>query len=35
MIIDEANKVTAERGSKRVEAYHLCVSFIRGCAYIY
>ncbi|KAI0919716.1 hypothetical protein AcV5_001702 [Taiwanofungus camphoratus] len=23
MIIDEANKVTAERGSKRVEAYHL------------
>ncbi|PCH34767.1 histone-fold-containing protein [Wolfiporia cocos MD-104 SS10] len=23
MIIDEANKVTAERGSRRVEAYHL------------
>jgi len=23
MIIDEANKVTAERGSKKVEAYHL------------
>ena len=25
MIIEEAYKVTAERGSKKVEAYHLCV----------
>lgn len=23
MIVDEAHKVTSERGSKRVEAYHL------------
>lgn len=26
MIVDEASKVTIERGSKRVEAYHLCVT---------
>lgn len=25
LIIDEASKVTVERGSKKVEAYHLCV----------
>ncbi len=25
LIIDEASKVTKERGSKKVEAYHLCV----------
>lgn len=25
MIVDEASKVTVERGSKKVEAYHLCV----------
>ena len=25
MIVDEASKVTLERGSKKVEAYHLCV----------
>lgn len=29
MIIEEAHKVTAERGSKKVEAYHLCVAFLR------
>ena len=26
MIVEEAAKVTAERGAKKVEAYHLCVS---------
>ena len=25
MIVEEASNVTVERGSKRVEAYHLCV----------
>jgi hypothetical protein len=25
MIVDEATKVTVERGAKKVEAYHLCV----------
>lgn len=25
MIVDEAARVTAERGAKKVEAYHLCV----------
>ena len=28
MIIEEANKVTAERGSKKVEAYHLYVLIV-------
>jgi hypothetical protein len=28
MIIEEAHKVTAERGSKKVEAYHLCVHLL-------
>lgn len=30
LIVEEASKVTVERGSKKVEAYHLCVfaSFI-------
>ncbi|KAG5636334.1 hypothetical protein H0H81_008385 [Sphagnurus paluster] len=27
LIVEEANKVTSERGSKKVEAYHLCVFF--------
>lgn len=26
MIIHESSKITLERGSKRVEAYHLCVA---------
>jgi hypothetical protein len=26
MIIDEASKVSTQRGSKKVEAYHLCVA---------
>lgn len=25
MIVEEAAKVTVERGAKKVEAYHLCV----------
>jgi len=27
MIVEEATKVTVERGAKKVEAYHLCVHF--------
>jgi hypothetical protein len=27
MIVEEATKVTVERGAKKVEAYHLCVYF--------
>lgn len=27
MIVEEASKVTLERGAKKVEAYHLYVSF--------
>jgi hypothetical protein len=28
MIVDEAARVTAERGAKKVEAYHLCGPFL-------
>ena len=33
LIIDEASKVTKERGSKKVEAYHLfvCARSLRAC----
>ena len=32
MIVDEAARVTAERGAKKVEAYHLCVAVFLMCS---
>lgn len=34
VIVDEASKVTPERGSKKVEAYHLCVAHVHFQFYV-
>jgi Dr1-associated corepressor len=34
MIVDESSKVTIERGSKKVEAYHLYVALVRRSSFV-